>query len=334
MATISDVAKLSGTSVSTVSRVINDMPHVSEKKRTAIEAAMKKLGYVPQPAARQLRGSKSNTVAVTVPRIVNPFFSYLVDGIERRLDEAGYRTLIVQTFSRSEEEIAVLNMLKSQQIDGVILCSIESDWSQISEYLQYGQIVLVNEYLPDTGVPVIRADQYQAFYDATNFLFDQGYRRIAYATGRRSVTMAARGENFDADRFDGFQDALSTHEIAFNWDWLFTRAHTEEDGRRICEELLDLSQRPDAIIAGSDEVAMGIIQAADEHNVAIPTQLAVLGVDDQPLPAHLKTPLTTLRQPTTELSHAAAQAMIDSIAGKSQIQTPLLQLKVIKRASA
>lgn len=334
MATISDVAKLAGMSVSTVSRVINNSPHVSNKKRVAIEAAMSELGYVPRPAARQLRGSKSNTVAVTVPRIVNPFFSYLVDAIERTLDEAGYSTLIVQTFGRPEEELAALNLLKSQQVDGVILCSIENEWSQISKYLKYGQIVLVNEYLPGTGVPVIRADQYQAFFDATNFLFEQGYQRIAYATGRRTVAIAAKGENFDADRFAGFQDALMAHQLSFNRDWFFTQAHTAEDGHHICEQLLALPQRPDAIIAGSDEVAMGIVQAADARQIAIPSQLAILGVDDQPVAANLKIPLTTLRQPTKELGQAAAQAMLASAAGQAQFQAPLYQLKVIKRASA
>lgn len=334
MATISDVAKLAGLSVSTVSRVINDSPHISDVKRNSIESAMKKLGYVPRPAARQLRGSQTNTMAVTIPRIVNPFFSYLVDAIEQKLDEAGYSTLIVQTFSRAEQELAALNLLKNHQVDGVILCSLENPWSVISQYCKYGKIVLVNEYLKDVQVPIVRADQYTGFYQATDFLFEQGYQKIAYATGRKAISIRERGENFDADRFAGFQDSLNKHRMSFNHDWLFTHAHTAEDGRNILKQISTLDERPDVIIAGSDEVATGILQEAEKLKIKVPEEIAVLGVDDQPIAANLRVPLTTVKQPVQELGQGAAEAMIDVMSGNEDFKNRIFDLKVIKRVSA
>lgn len=334
LATISDVAKLAGLSVSTVSRVINDSPHVSEKKRNSVKSAMERLGYVPLPAARQLRGSKTNTMAVTIPRIVNPFFSYLVDAIEQKLDEAGYSTLIVQTFSKAEEELTALNLLKNQQVDGVILCSLENTWSIISDYCKYGKIILVNEYLKDVHVPIVRADQYDGFYKATNFLFDEGYSKIAYATGRKSITIMEKEANFDADRFAGFQDSLSEHKLGLNHDWLFTNAHTAEDGKNIFKMIMALDNKPDVIIAGSDEVAMGITQEAEEQKVKVPKQLGVLGVDDQPVSANLRIPLTTIRQPVNEMGQKAAETMLHLMSGESVPKVQICKLKIIKRASA
>lgn len=334
LATISDVARLAGLSVSTVSRVINKSPHVSDKKRKAVESAMNELGYAPLPAARQLRGSRTNTMAVTIPRIVNPFFSYLVDAIEQELDEAGYSTLIVQTFGRAEEELTALNLLKNQQVDGVILCSLENDWSVINGYCKYGKVVLVNEYLKDVDVPIIRGDQYDGFYTATNFLFDSGYKKIAYATGRKTITIMKKESNFDADRFAGFQSSLSDHNLGFNYDWLFTDAHTAEDGKRIFNKIMTLENKPDVVIAGSDEVAMGISQEAEKQEIKVPEQLGVLGVDDQPASANLRIPLTTIKQPVDEMGRKAAKAMLGLVDGEEVSKMQVCKLKVIKRASA
>lgn len=334
MATISDVAKLAGLSVSTVSRVINNSPHVSSKKRNLVKAAMTELGYVPRPAARQLRGSKTNTIAVTIPRIVNPFFAYLVDAIERVLDEQGYSTLIVQTFGRPEEEVTALNLLKNQQVDGVILCSIENSWAVIGAYQKYGKIVLVNEYLKEKDVPVIRSNQYKGFYMATSFLCDQGYRKIAYATGRKNIVITERGEDFDSDRFAGFQDSLNEHQLRFNRQWLFTGAHTFEDGRKILQQILTLNVRPDVLIAGSDEVAMGVVQEAERCKINVPSAIGVLGVDDQPMSANLKIPLSTVQQPVKRMGQAAAEVMLKQISGTETSTETVFELKVIKRASA
>lgn len=334
LATISDVARLAGMSVSTVSRVINNSPHVIPKKRKLIEDAMQQLGYVPRPAARQLRGSSTRTVAVTIPRIVNPFFSYLVDAIERTLDESGYTTIIVQTFSRSEEELAALKMLRNQQVDGVILCSIENPWTVIEPYLKYGSVVLVNEYFADISVPIIRADQYQGFYNATNFLLKQGYTRLAYATGRKQVVLAKYGVNFDSDRFSGFQAALNNiGKVRFNPQWLFTSAHTTADGKKILQRIIDSPDKPDAIMAGSDEVALGLLEEAESQGVKIPEELAVLGVDDQPSSGFLKIPLTTIRQPVDQMGYAAAKALIMALQGKAMTAPQIFPLEIVKRAS-
>ncbi|APX71337.1 LacI family DNA-binding transcriptional regulator [Companilactobacillus allii] len=334
MATISDVARLAGLSVSTVSRVINDSPHVSPKKRKLVKEAMNQLGYVPLPAARQLRGSSSKSLAVVVPRIVNPFFSHLIDAIERTLVSAEFNTIIVQTYGSKKQELNALELLKMQQVDGVILCSLENEWSVISEYLKFGKIVLANEYLKDLPIPMIYADQYQGLKSGTEYLIKQGFKNIAYATGRKTLSIAPLGSDFDSDRFHGFQDALQDADMSYNSNLIFYNAHTEEDGNNILDSILQLEDKPDAIIAGSDEVAAGIVEEARSRGVLVPSQLGILGIDDQPMSSKLNIPLSTIRQPVDEMGIKAAQVMISELDGNKERNIELLKLEVIPRQSA
>lgn len=334
MATISDVARKAGLSVSTVSRVINKKPHVTPAKETLVRAAMKELGYKPMPAARQLRGSRSKTLAVTVPRITNPFFSDLVNVIERTLDNEGYTTILIQTFGRKDKELAALELLTNQTVAGVILCSIENDAAIIQEYLEFGSIVLVNEYLDELSLPSVRADQYYGFKKATQALAEKGYRNIAYVTGHKSIIVTEKeGTNLNADRFSGFQAGLKAANLSFDPHLLYTHIQTTEDGIGLFNKIWQLKDRPDAIISGSDEVAIGIMKGARQAGVDIPKQLAVLGVDDQPLSGDLFIPLTSIRQPIEEMGKQAARVMLEQLSGKEVENLSIFHLKIVVRKS-
>ena len=179
MATISDVARLSGLSVSTVSRVINNKPHVSEEKKRKVKEAMDALGYSPLQAARQMRGSGSGNIAVSIPSITNSFFAYLVDSIERTCRKYNYRTLITQTFGEKEREEEAMELVRMHHADGIILCAIENDWDKIRSYEQYGKVVVCNEYNEDTSISTVCGRQYEGFYEAAEYLIGKDYQRIA-----------------------------------------------------------------------------------------------------------------------------------------------------------
>ena len=178
LATISDVARLSGMSVSTVSRVINNKPHVSEEKRQKILEAMDALGYSPLQAARQLRGSGSGNIAVVVPTITNNFFAQLVDSIEKTCRQYHYRTLIVQTYGEKESEESAMNLLKMQHADGVILCAIENDWDKLKSYGEYGKLVVCNEYNQDRKFRWYAADSMKGFIKLRNIFWKKDIERL------------------------------------------------------------------------------------------------------------------------------------------------------------
>ncbi|NVY96008.1 LacI family DNA-binding transcriptional regulator [Lactobacillus sp. DCY120] len=334
MVNISDVARKAGLSVSTVSRVLNHKPHVSPQKEILVKEAMADLGYRPMTAARQLRGSNARTLAVTVPRITNPFFANLVDMIEQVLDQAGYTTVLIQTFGRGDKELAALDLLQSQSVEGVILCSIENEPELIQSYNKFGQLLLVNEYRSDLQLPTVRADQYQGFRRATLKLLDRGYRRIAYVTGHHQEAVSTKvTANLNHDRLTGYQAALRARGQVWDPDLMFTQVKTATEGKKLLQDIWQQPVRPDAIISGSDEVAIGILEAARVQGIRVPQELGVLGVDDQPLSNDLFIPLTTLQQPTTQLGSAAAQTMLQLLQGEKVAQEQVFDLRLVLRQS-
>lgn len=337
MATISDVAKLSGLSVSTVSRVINNKPHVSEAKRQRVQEAMDALGYSPLQAARQMRGSGSGNVAVVVPTITNNFFAHLVDSIERTCSKYAYRTLIIQTYGERAGEEEALNLLRMQHADGAILCAIENQWELIRKFTQYGRLVACNEYNEDHEISMICGRQYEGFQKATEYLLGKGHQRIAYCTGAKALVLQPKGLNIDSDRYRGFIETLSKAGKSADPDQMFMRIHTMEDGKRVMKKILNLSlqERPDAVIAGSDEVAAGMVIEGLANGIRIPEDIAILGVDDQPLASCIQIPLTTIRQPIAQEGEYAAKEMIRQLRdGAEDTIRKELDLELVIRQSA
>lgn len=310
---ISDVVRLSGVSKSTVSRVINDYPHISRDKKERVLKAMEQLGYVPNPSARRLRGQLTTTVGVIVPRIVNPFFSYLVDAIEKVGYEKGYQTLICQSNEDKDKELWFLNLLKTRQVDGIILTSLENDWKLIEPFTEYGPIVLCNEYVNNAAVPTVRLDQYKGAYIGVKHLIERGHRKIVYCTGGLFTDFGK-----DKDRNRGYQKALEEAGIAVNPNWILVNQHTIEDGKKVMEHILEMKDRPTAVFTGSDEIAGGLMVAARENGFSIPDDLAIIGFDDHPMSRLLNPGLTTIRQPVDQMGRKAMELLIELLNNPDQ----------------
>ncbi|RBW68813.1 LacI family DNA-binding transcriptional regulator [Bacillus taeanensis] len=329
MATISDVVKLSGLSKTTVSRVINNHPYVSKENREIVLNSIKELGYVPNPSARRLRGQLTTTIGVIIPRIVNPFFSYLVNAIEQAAFKQGYQVLISQSNEDKNKEIAFLNLLKTKQVDGIIMTSIENDWDIIQSYKEYGSILLCNDYVNQDVFPMIRLDQVKGAYLGVRHLIERGHQKIAYCTGG-----LFDDEGKGKDRNHGFQKALNEAAIKVNPKWIFIDQHTVEDGKRIMKQIVEMDDRPTAIFTGSDQVAGGMIMEAKEQGLTIPDDLAIIGFDDQPIAEILDPKLTTIRQPVDQLGEKSIEVMIEMLKNPDmEIKSYELPIELIVRQS-
>lgn len=296
---------------------------------------MDALGYSPLQAARQMRGSGSGNIAVAVPTITNSFFAYLVDSIERTCRKYNYRTLITQTYGRRDREEEAMELVRMHHADGIILCAIENDWEKLKSYEQYGKLVACNEYNEDQSVSMICSRQYEGFYKAAEYLINTGRKKIAYCTGSHAVTLQTKGYNIDSDRYGGFMEAMGQHQITPNAGWLFTKVGTLEDGRKVMHEILQMSDRPDAVIAGSDEVAAGMVMEALDKGIRIPEDIAIMGVDDQPIASILQVPLTTIRQPVQTEGEYAAKEMIRKLTDDAEDAKRIeLDLELVVRQSA
>ncbi|GGH80201.1 DNA-binding LacI/PurR family transcriptional regulator [Pullulanibacillus pueri] len=327
MATIEDVARLAGLSRTTVSRVINNHPYVSEEKRQTVRSAMEQLGYVPNSIAQRLRTQTNETVAVLIPRLSNPFFSHLVDAMEDIAALYRFQLIICQTKSGKEREILYLDWLKTRQIGGVIFASSENDWQDIKRYQQYGPILFCNEYPPGTEAPIIHLDQLQGGYMGTQHLIERGHTKIGYCySGRQNTNIR--------DRFKGLKLALKDHGLSIKEDWIFKDAYDTKDGGRIYYEIMALKDRPTAVFTGSDEVALGIIAEARRNGTHVPKELAVLGFDDQPIAGLMDPGISTVYQPVKDIGKMAMELMIQLIRGGHPVQQITeLPLHLIVRAS-
>lgn len=329
MVTMSDIAKKTGLSKSTVSRVLNNYAHVSKEKRQLVQKAMEELSYVPSLTARKMRGNLTTTIGIVVPRIVNPFFSYLVSSMERAASDNGYQVVILQSDGKVEKEVKFLDLLKTRQIDGIILTTVINKKEVIATYEQYGAIVFCNEYFEEFPYySKVRINNKLAAYTATNHLLRKGYKKIAFCTGELFPT-----QGNGIERNLGFQEALEEAGLQMNHDWLFLRNESIEDGKNVLRKILKMKERPDAIYTGADELAAGIILEANKHNLRVPKDLAVMGFDDQPL-AELTIPkISTIRQPIKELGKLSVDLMIKQLKGESLKKDIVLPVELVVRES-
>ncbi|WP_078548324.1 LacI family DNA-binding transcriptional regulator [Litchfieldia alkalitelluris] len=327
MATIEDVAKLAGLSRTTVSRVINNHPYVSIEKKQQVLHAMNQLGYVPNSAARSLRNQKTGMLAVLVPRITNPFFSQLIESMEIAASERGYQLIVCQTRYSKEKEITYLNLLKTKQVDGVILASIHNEWDKIEEYLQYGPIILCNEEDDRATVPVVHVNQEYGGYIATKHLLELGHEKIAYCCRSKTSKVGTR-------RKVGFLKALKEHQLSFDDRFSFRGANIQE-GREIFHRIKDMLDKPSAVFTGGDEVAAGIISEAKRFGWRIPEDLAVIGFDNQVIAELMQPTITTVHQPTKQMASLALYTLVEKLHSKSyqSRQEHILSLELIVRES-
>jgi LacI family transcriptional regulator len=327
MYTIKDVALKAGLSQATVSRVINNHPYVSEDKKIAVKNAMEELGYVPNSSAQQMRNVKTKKIAVLVSRIANPFFSHLVDAMEKRAATYGFQLILCNTRMDKAKELEFFKLLTSKQVDGIIMASNENHWSVIEPFTKYGPIIYCNEYDPDATVTRVRLDQVEGGYMGTKHLLEKGHLKIAYCQGNDS--------SVSVNRRKGYLKAIAEAGIEPVKEWMFRDVFTIEDGRNIFRKIQALSNPPTAVFSGSDEVAAGIIHEAKKNSWHVPKDLAVVGFDDQPIAELLDPQITTINQFTTDIGYQTMDVMIEII-NKTRIndaQDILLPIELIERQS-
>ncbi len=329
MTKISDVAEKTGYSITTISRAINDHPYVSDKTKKKIFDAMKKLDYYPNNVAQQLRGKGTKLIGVIISFVINPFFTYLVDAIEKAAYQVGYQIVILQTLEEPEREKKFIEMLKKRQLDGLIMTSLDDDSPEVLKLIEAGKIVVCNRYLGEQNIPLIHVDEKKATYEATYYLLSKGHRKIGYVTGNR-------GSMLPVDpRFEGYVQALKEFDIEPNSNYIFPRRLTISDGKSTLTDVLALGEeRPDALLVISDEVASGILSQCHLLNIKVPETLAIIGFDDQPIAEALYPGLTTVRQPIKEMGEYVAALIIANIEHREHPERPELNTKLIIRGTA
>ena len=305
--TLRDISELTGFSINTVSRALNDKEEVREDTRVKILAAAHKLGYRPNRLAKGLRSNKTGTIGVVVTDVANPFFSALVKGIARAARDLDYSIILQDSDEDYAGEEEAIQVLLAEQVDGILITPVQSQ-QQTIEHLAESQFpfVLVGRYFQELDTNYVVPDDYQGGFIATEHLIQQGHKRLAMVNGPLHISSAR-------ERFQGFSDALEKYGVPLDESLVVNGALTVEEGIDLSRPILKGVTRPSAVVCYSDFVAFGVMQAIREIGLLIPDDIAVVGFDDVRMSSCLQVPLTTIRSPKEELGRQAMQLLVDRL---------------------
>ncbi len=282
---------------------------VSAATRERVSEAVRKTGYTLNQAARSLRQRSSRTILVGLPDIRNPFFSTILDAIEREATGRGYGVLVANLYLGLEPVRRLQEYLLSNRADGLLLLdgSLDPDQLRIMTSLPYSvPLVLACEDIPDSGFHAVVTDNAEAAEHATRHLIELGHTRIGHISGPDS-------NNISHDRVAGFERALTNAGLPVVPEWVFPGNFTIESGYAAAVRYFSLEQRPTAVFAANDESAIGFLSGLRKQGIECPEDVSVVGFDDLSMAGHYTPPLTTVHQPRSALGRMAAAALIDML---------------------
>lgn len=330
--TIQDVANLAGVHPATASRALDPRREGRIAAPTAerVRSAARRLGYVPDPAARTLRSRRSAVIGVIVPDLANPVFPPIVAGIEDTLAEAGYVTLIANTENDPVRERDRIAALQARRCDGYILASATLDGTAAAPLTSAAApVVLVNRETGGPPLPSVSSDDRAGVHAAMGHLAGLGHRVIAHLTGPLNLSVVrTRAEAFrsSADRF-GLDPAPMTVRHC--------PALTAAAARDAALTLLARDRSITAILAGNDLMAMGCYAAAQQLGRSCPGDISIVGYNDMPSVEWWRPALTTVRIPQYDIGREAARLLLERIGGDADqpARQILLPVSLIVRSS-
>jgi len=308
--TIADVARVAGVSKSTVSRVLNDRTHyMREETRQRVVRAMDELGYRPSAVARSLVSKRTHTVGLLISDVGNPFYPEVIHGVEDAALAAGYDVFLCNTSYDLKRGMTFVESLGDKQVDGAMLMSSSMSDELVLELARHRIPAVVLDWqlnVVDGMVGTIAVDFETGIRTAADHLVELGHRRLAHVSGPLHLRTAQV-------RRDTFMEGLAAHGIDPTEVLVVEGNFRVEGGRQALAELLSAPERPTAVFAGNDLMALGILWAARDRGLRVPEDLSVIGLDDIELSAEVSPSLTTVALPRHEIGEMAMHMLLELI---------------------
>jgi len=326
---IYDIAKRARVSPSTVSRALDDHPHIKAETKKRIQELAKEMEYVPSTVAKSLAANKTWTIGMVLAAISDPFMGRVIEGVERVAIEAGFNVFISTSQNDRQQEIAAIKMLQRRRVDGIIVIASHL-FDQYPRFFERSKvpIVIINEQKPGETMHFVTVDDVHAAQLAVEHVLALGHRRIGYV----GVTNHAKSNQY---RLKGYQDALEAAGIASDPALIFT-SDTIKGDAKVGEASLEtlLAAGATAVFCFNDTTAMGLLAACHKRGVFVPDNLSIIGFDDIDMATYTVPPLTTIRQPQFELGHRAMHMMLDLLAGQEPENQILPGELVVRQTTA
>ena len=311
-ATIKDIARSLGVSISTVSRAMRDFPDVNPDTKQAVLEMAKQLDYQPNQVALSLVTRHTHSIGVIVPNL-DYFFATAVRGIDEIALEAGYTVLTCQSNESYGREITNTQRLLNSQVDGLIvsLSSATSNVDHMRRLMTRGvPLILFDRVASDLDATKVVLDNYDGAMQAVNHLYEQGCRRIVYLAGPPSFSISNQ-------RKEGYIAALREHGLPVDEQMIIHCEFDQAHAYRATEQMLDSGLHPDAIFTVSDRLAIGAMLALRHRGQRVPEDVALVGFNDEPVASLLTPTLSSVSQPAFEMGKVAARLFLEQINSES-----------------
>jgi LacI family transcriptional regulator len=306
--TLADVARAAGVSTSTASRALNGIGELSDETRAAVAAAATKLNFRPSPIGRSLRTQRTMTIGFVVPDISTPFFAACLKGAARLLGAGGYRVIAMDSDRSVEGEIEALRTLVWNRVDGLLLSTTGLTTDEFHEVTSGWPTpcVFFDGVLPGVGAGSVTSDNVGGMAILVGHLADHGHRRIAHIGGPQDESSAVeRSAGFKSAAKEAGLRTADILEVFCDWD--------RESARRVAHTLLSEVDPPSAVVASSDDIALGCLLAFREREISVPGQMAIVSFDDPYYGHLLEPPLTALTTDPTEIGARAGELLLHAI---------------------
>ncbi|AUU20737.1 HTH-type transcriptional regulator GalR [Aeromonas caviae] len=315
MATIKDVALLSGVSVATVSRVINHSPKASQASRDAVFKAMHELNYHPNANARALAHQNNDTLGLIVADVSDPFFGTMVKAVEQVAQATGNFLLIGNGYHDAAKEKHVIEQLIGHRCSGLVVHAKMLPDEELIQMMSYVPgMVLINRIVPGFDSRCVALDDRYGSWLATRHLIQEGHKKIGFLCSNHQISDSQ-------DRLQGYLDALQEHNIPVD-ERLISRGSPDElGGEAAMTELLSRGQQMTAVVCYNDSMAAGALSVLSDNGIDVPQDLSLVGFDDVLISRYLRPRLTTVRYPIIAMATQAAELAIALAKGGPLPQT-------------
>ncbi|MBE3583516.1 MAG: LacI family DNA-binding transcriptional regulator [Limnochordaceae bacterium] len=307
--TIKDVARELGVAHSTVSRAIHNDPRISAETRSRVLAMAEKMGYRPNAAARGLVCRRMQAIGLVIPAVADSFFGQITDGVDRVTYDAGFSLSLYVTHGELRRELDVLSRLSERRVDGLILMVRRLPRKLLLSLAEQPiPIVFVEPQVVGLGFDCVRVDNRDGERQAVRHLLELGHRRIAFISGPKDSRESR-------ERLAGYREALLTAGVTPDPQLVLPGEYTEAAGAAAAQRVLEMpaEQRPTALVAFNDRIAIGAMSALQQAGLEIPRDMSLVGYDDILPATYVRPQLTTVHQPIEEMGAAAARLLIDRL---------------------
>jgi len=317
--TIKTLANITGFSTTTVSRVLNGTYRkyrVSEKTAAVIHAEAKKLRYIPNQAAVNLRLKKNQSIGLIVPSLANPFFSTIASIISKAFYNRDYSVYMIDCDENQRIEKETINKISAQNLDGLIIIPSGNEYDHLQRIIDIKlPVIFIDRYFDDLPVPFVSTDHFQGALSAIELLVENGHRKIACIQGNPEVVSSM-------ERVKGYRAGIEKHNLSFQY--IGGQEFTQQAGYDEMKRILELEDRPTAIFALSDTISLGVLKALQEQGYHIPEDFSLVSFDNSQYLDFLACPITSIAHPVEDIAERAVNLLLERMEQGLCVQDSIL----------